>query len=67
MTELTTADLQRMAREAFGRELDAEQAEGMRARLPAMVALAQLLRVEAATQSALDPAAIHVTPDTRRG
>lgn len=44
MAQPTTAELQRMARETFGRDLSEAQAEAYRGRLPTMVRIVQRIR-----------------------
>jgi hypothetical protein len=67
MSEPTTAELRQMAREAFGRDLGAAEAEALRLRLPTMARLARLLREQARRLGETEPAAIHVTPARERG
>ena len=43
MGEITTAELQQLAREVFGREIDARQAESYRARLPTLARAVRIL------------------------
>ena len=61
MPEPSTAELQQMAREAFGRELGEAQAEAARARLPTMAKnLARLRQWERQLADAA-PAQVQVT------
>ena len=61
MPEPSTAELQQMAREAFGRELGEGQAEAARARLPTMARnLARLRQWERQLADAA-PAQVQVT------
>ncbi len=62
MSDPSTADLQALAREAFGRDLPADRAEAMRPRLPVMARLARLLAAEAARLGETEPAAVHTPP-----
>ncbi|RMF83619.1 MAG: hypothetical protein D6736_21150 [Nitrospinota bacterium] len=66
MAQLSTAELQRMARETFGRELSAEQAEAFRSRLPFLVEAIHLLQEWEDRLQESEPAAVHRTP-TERG
>ncbi|HEY7491967.1 MAG TPA: hypothetical protein VIH59_12770 [Candidatus Tectomicrobia bacterium] len=62
MPQPSTAELQQLARDTFGRELSAAQAEAYRSRLPFM---AQAIHTLQAWESRLrdsEPAAIHRTP-----
>ena len=51
-------DLKRMAREAFGRELSAAQAEAYRGRLPTMARNRRLLRDWERRLGTIDPAQV---------
>jgi hypothetical protein len=55
----TTAELQQMARNTFGRELSAEQAEAYRGRLPVMARAAHILQAWEAQLRHDEPAAVH--------
>jgi hypothetical protein len=55
----TTAELQQMARNTFGRELSAEKAEAYRGRLPVMVRAAHILQAWEAQLRHNEPAAVH--------
>ena len=55
-------DLQQIARDGFGRDLSAEQAERYRGRLPVMGQAARLIDEWAARLEETAPAAVHRTP-----
>lgn len=55
-------ELQRIARDVFGRDLSAEQAERYRGRLPVMGQAARLIREWEAQLGETAPAAVHCTP-----
>jgi hypothetical protein len=57
----STAELQRMAREAFGRELSEAQAEACRARLPTMARNVARLRAWEPGLADTAPAQVQVT------
>jgi hypothetical protein len=57
------AELQRMAREAFGRELSEAQVEGYRGRLPTMARNVRLLRDWERRLDILDPALVQRVGD----
>lgn len=59
MEHPTTAELQQMARNTFGRELSAEKAEAYRGRLPVMVRAAHILQAWEAQLRHDEPAAVH--------
>jgi hypothetical protein len=70
MSELTTADLQRLAREVFGRELGEAKLEAVRGRLPTMARAVRSLEESQAELGETVPAAVHRVPepkDRRRG
>lgn len=58
MAQPTTAELQRLAREHFGRELSAEQAEAYRGRLPTMARNVQTLAQWARRLQTVEPALV---------
>jgi hypothetical protein len=59
MEHPTTAELQQMARDTFGRELSAEQVQAYRGRLPVMVRAAHILQAWEAQLRHDEPAAVH--------
>lgn len=62
MSRFSIAELQKMARETFGRDLSEGEIEVYRTRLPAMVqAVAMLEEWESRLKDTV-PATIHVTP-----
>ncbi len=63
----TTRELQNMAREAFGCQLDEEQVERYRRRLPGMVMAARLLREWEPRLAGVEPAAVLRVPGPRGG
>jgi hypothetical protein len=58
----STAELQRIAREAFGRELSADQAEAYRVRLPTMARNVARLREFERQLGDTAPAQVQITP-----
>jgi hypothetical protein len=58
----STAELQKLAREAFGRELSAAQAEAYRVRLPTMAKNVARLRQWERQLGELAPAQVQLTP-----
>ena len=62
MPQLSTAELQQMARETFGRELSPAQAEAYRSRLLFMVQAVRILQDWEARLRNSEPAAVHRTP-----
>ncbi|GIX49531.1 MAG: hypothetical protein KatS3mg131_3742 [Candidatus Tectimicrobiota bacterium] len=58
MAQLTTAELQQLARETFGRDLTAAQAEAYRGRLPVMAAAVRLLQAWEERLGESEPAAV---------
>jgi hypothetical protein len=56
------AELQQMARDTFGRELSAEQAEAYQGRLPTMVQAVRILQAWESRLRDTEPAAVHCTP-----
>ena len=66
MEHPTTAALQQMARDTFGRELSVERAEAYRGRLPVMVRAAHILQAWEARLRHDEPAAVH-SPLTSEG
>jgi hypothetical protein len=58
----STAELQKLAREAFGRELSAAQAEAYRVRLPTMANNVARLRQWERQLGELAPAQVQLTP-----
>jgi hypothetical protein len=56
------AELQQMARDTFGRELSAAQAEAYRGRLPTMVRAVHILHAWETRLRDSEPAAVHCTP-----
>jgi hypothetical protein len=58
----STAELQQLAREAFGRELSAAQAEAYRVRLPTMAKNVARLRQWERQLGELAPAQVQLTP-----
>jgi hypothetical protein len=62
MEQPTTAALQQMARDSFGRELRPEQAEAYRGRLPVMVRAAHILQTWESQLRDVEPAAVYSTP-----
>lgn len=62
MRQLSTSELQQMARETFGRELSVTQAEAYRGRLPVMVRAVHILQAWEARLRDSEPAAVHCTP-----
>ena len=62
MRQLSTSELQQMARETFGRELSAAQAEAYRGRLPVMVRAVHILQAWEVQLRDSEPAAVHCTP-----
>jgi hypothetical protein len=70
MSELTITDLQRLAREVFGRELDEAMLEAVRGRLPTMARAVRILEQYQAGLGETVPAPVHrvLEPkDRRRG
>jgi hypothetical protein len=70
MSELTTADLQRLAHEVFGRELSEAKLEAVRGRLPTMARAVRTLEHPQAGLGETVPATVHRAPepkDRRRG
>jgi hypothetical protein len=63
MSELATADLQRIAREAFGRELSEAKADAVRGRLPTMARAARMLEDSQAGLGETVPATVHRAPE----
>ncbi len=62
MNQPSTAELQQMARDTFGRELSAAQAEAYRGRLPNMVRAAHILQEWEERLRNSEPAAVHRPP-----
>jgi hypothetical protein len=70
MSDLTTADLQRLAREVFGRDLSEAKLEAVRGRLPTMARAVRTLEGSQAGLGQTVPATVHrvLEPkDRRRG
>lgn len=63
MAEPSIEELQRLARETFGRELSAAQAEAYRGRLPTMVRNVRRLRAIEPRLGAIEPALIQRVGD----
>ena len=61
----STAELQQIAREAFGRELSEAQAEAYRARLPTMAKNVARLRAWEGQLGDTAPAQVQITPAER--
>ena len=61
MSAPSIAELQGMAREAFGRELSAAEAEGYRARLPTMAKNVARLRAWERQLGDIAPAQVQIT------
>ncbi len=59
MSQLSIAELQQMARDTFGRELSAAQAEAYRGRLPTMVRAVHILQEWEERLRDSEPAAVH--------
>ena len=59
VSQPSTAELQQMARDTFGRELSATQAEAYRGRLPAAVRAVHILRQWEERLLGSEPAAVH--------
>jgi hypothetical protein len=64
MPEPTIADLQRMARESFGRELSEAEAQAYRGRLPTMVQNVQRLQQWALRLGDIGPSQVQQMPGT---
>jgi hypothetical protein len=62
MGQPSVEELQRIARDVFGRDLTAEQADRYRGRLPVMGQAARLIREWEARLGETTPAAVHRTP-----
>ena len=62
MAEPTVEELQRIARETFGRELSPEQAESYRGRLPTMDRAVRTLRAWAGRLWNVEPAPVYRVP-----
>jgi hypothetical protein len=58
----TTAELQRLAHDTFGRQLSVEQVEAYRGRLPIMVRAIHILRAWEPQLRDDEPAAVYRTP-----
>lgn len=68
MTKSTIAELQRMARETFGRELSEAEAEAYRGRLPTMVRIVQRIRqLEPRLRDAHPVEIMRIPEDLHRG
>ena len=70
MSELTIADLQRLGRELFGRELSETKLEAVRGRLPTMARAVRTIEESQAGLGETVPATVHRVPepkDRRRG
>ena len=63
MTEPTTEELRKMARDVFGRELSAAEAEFYRTRLPRLARSKTLLREWSARLAGTEPATVYRLPD----
>lgn len=59
MSDPTSKELQAMAREVFGREVSAAEAEAYRARLPALARTKALLRDWAPHLAGTEPATVY--------
>ena len=62
MPQPTTAELQQLARDTFGRALSPAQAEAYRGRLPFMAQAVHILQDWEARLRNSEPAAVHRTP-----
>lgn len=62
MSQPSVAELQRIARDVFGRDLTADQADRYRGRLPVMGQAAQLIQEWETRLGDTAPAAVHRTP-----
>ncbi|MBT3269311.1 hypothetical protein HN371_19350 [Candidatus Poribacteria bacterium] len=62
VSQPSVEELQQIARDGFGRDLSAEQAERYRGRLPVMGQAARLIDEWAARLDETAPAAVHRTP-----
>jgi len=67
MTKPTIAELQKMARETFGRELSEAEAEAYRGRLPTMVRIVQRIRQLEPRLRDAHPVQVNRLPETRHG
>ncbi|MDA2926027.1 hypothetical protein MYX78_02145 [Acidobacteria bacterium AH-259-G07] len=67
MSQPSIAELQQMARDIFGRELTAAQAEAYRGRLPTMARAVYLLQDWEERLRESEPAAVHRTPNAEGG
>lgn len=65
MSEPTMLDLQRLAREVFGREISEAQAEVYRARLPAMARAVAIIKAWQQSLDAVEPAPVHRVTERR--
>lgn len=57
--DLSTSELQQLAREILGHEVSAEQAEAYRARLPTMARVVRVLRTWEPQLREVEPAAVY--------
>jgi hypothetical protein len=62
MPDPTASDLQRLAREVFGRDLSPEDAWAYRERLPAMARAVRVLEAWEERLAGVEPAAVHRVP-----
>ena len=62
MSRFSTAELQKMARDTFGRDLSEGEIEVYRTRLPAMVQAVTMLEEWESRLRDTVPATVHVTP-----
>ncbi len=62
MSRLSIAELQKMARDTFGRDLSEGEIEVYRTRLPAMVQAVTMLEEWESRLNDTVPATVHVTP-----
>ena len=62
MTQPSVAELQAIARDVFGRDLSAAQADRYRGRLPVMAQAARAIQEWESRLGDIEPAAAHRTP-----
>ncbi len=63
MSQPSTAELRRMARETLGRELDDAELEAMRHRLPTMIKSLDILRDREARLRDIEPVTVYRVPE----
>ncbi len=64
MAKPSEGELQKMARELFGREIDADKARSLRARLPAMARVKALLQDWEGRLGETEPVSVFRVPST---